>query len=179
MQEDVEDAVAWTVKQGYADADRVCISGSSYGGYATLMGVAKTPNLYKCGVAGFAVADLEMLITSPAGDIPYNKAGLAFWKVMVGDPAIETDVTAMRAVSPTYLADRIKAPIYLVSGADDYRVPLEHAQKMRAALRKAGKEPKWMVKENEAHGFGKVQNRVEMYNSVMGFFDEHIGKAKE
>lgn len=175
MQEDIEDATDWAVAQGFADPARICLSGASYGGYASLMGVAKTPDKYRCAVAGLAVTDLEMIMTSAAGDIPRNEIGLNLWKAMAGDP--DKDRDALRAVSPAYLADRIKAAVMMYSGIDDIRVPLEQPQKMRRALQAQGREVVWMAKEREAHGFGTVANNIDLYTQMLKFLDTHIGQG--
>jgi len=175
MQEDIEDATDWAIKEGYADATRVCLSGASYGGYSTLMGLAKTPNKYKCGVAGLAVTDIELLLTSGWGDIPRSEAGLKTWKAMAGDPDKDRDM--LHAVSPVYLADRMKAPVLIYAGVDDIRVPLEQMKNMRAALEKEGKKVVWIQKDLEGHGFAKLENNVDLYTQVLKFLDENIGKG--
>jgi len=177
MQEDIEDATDWAVKEGYADSGRVCLSGASYGGYSTLMGLAKTPTKYQCGIAGLAVTDLELILTSGYGDIPRNESALKFWKTMAGDP--KTDGDAMRAVSPVYLADRIKAPVLIYAGVDDIRVPLEQMKNMREALAKVGKSVVWIQKDKETHGYVKLENNVDLYTQVLDFLDKNIGKGKQ
>lgn len=173
MQEDIEDATDWAVQQGFADAERICLSGASYGGYASLMGIAKTPDKYKCAIAGLAVTDLELIMTSNNGDIPYNEAAVQFWRDMVGDPAKDRD--ALRAVSPAYLASRMKAPVLMYSGIDDLRVPLEQPSKMRMALEAEGKKVVWIAKPEEGHGFGRLENNVDLYNQIFDFLGQHIG----
>jgi len=176
MQEDIEDATDWAISQGFADRSRICLSGASYGGYSALMGVAKTPEKYRCAVAGLAVTDLELLMTSGSGDIPLSTTGLALWKDWVGDPSKES--AALRAVSPAYLANRIKAPVLMYSGAADIRVPLEQPQKMRRALNAAGQNPEWIVMADEGHGFGVLENNVQLYRRVLDFLAKHIGTAQ-
>ena len=173
MQEDIEDVTDWAVNEGFADPDRICLSGASYGGYATLMGLAKTPDKYKCGIAGLAVTDLRMIMTSPVGDIANSEEAVSFWKAMAGDP--DQDAAEMDAVSPAYLADRIKAPVLMYSGADDIRVPLEQTQKMRNALEARGRKVRWIVKNEEGHGYGRLENNVDLYTQVLEFLDQTIG----
>ena len=177
MQEDIEDATDWAVKEGYADADRVCLSGASYGGYSTLMGLAKTPSKYRCGVAGLAVTDLELIMTSGYGDIPRNESGLKFWKSMAGDPA--TERAELAAVSPVNLADRIKAPVLIYAGVDDIRVPLEQMKNMREAMAKAGKSVVWIQKDKEGHGYAKLENNVDLYTQVLNFLEANIGNPRQ
>lgn len=173
MQEDIEDATDWAIAQGIADPKRICLSGASYGGYATLMGLAKTPDKYRCGIAGLAVTDLVLQLTSPVGDTVHDERALRFWKALAGDP--DKDGDAMRAVSPAYQAAKIKAPILMYSGIDDIRVPFEQPQKMRKALEAAGKRLRWIAKAKEGHGFGLLENNVDLYNQVLEFLAEHIG----
>ncbi|MCX7621734.1 MAG: prolyl oligopeptidase family serine peptidase, partial [Acidimicrobiales bacterium] len=84
MLEDHQDAAKWAVEQGFADPDRICISGASYGGYATLMALARFPETFKCGIAGLIVSDMRLFVTSPAGDVPYSPAAVSFWNRLVG-----------------------------------------------------------------------------------------------
>ena len=173
MQEDIEDVTDWAVKEGFADPERICLSGASYGGYATLMGLAKTPDKYKCGIAGLAVTDLRMFMTSAVGDIANSEEAVSFWKAMAGDP--DKDAAEMDAVSPAHLADRVKAPVLMYSGADDIRVPLEQTQKMRGALESRGRKVRWIVKNDEGHGYGRLENNVDLYTQVLEFLDQNIG----
>lgn len=173
MQEDIEDGVDHLVAKGLVDPARVCLYGASYGGYATLWGLIKTPDKYRCGVAALAVTDLDLQLTSTRGDTVTNEEGYYFWTRMVGDPKKETE--ALRAVSPAYHAAKIKAPTMLVFGEADMRVPLEQGEKMKAALEKAGKQTEWIVKPEEGHGFSKLENRVDMYSRMLKFFNENLG----
>ena len=176
MQEDIEDATDWAIRQGFADPGRICLSGASYGGYASLMGIAKTPDRYRCAVAGLAVTDLELIMTSGQGDIPTSELGLAFWKAMAGDPVKDRDL--LRSVSPAYLADRMTAPVLLYSGGADIRVPIEQPRRMRAALEARGRAPVWIEQPEEGHGFGLLENNVDLYRKMLDFLDRHIGAGR-
>jgi dipeptidyl aminopeptidase/acylaminoacyl peptidase len=176
MLDDHEDAARWAVRQGFADADRVCISGASYGGYAALMSLARYPGTFKCGVAGLVVSDLPLLLTSPNGDIASNDRAVSYWKSLIG---VKTVSDISLELSPVNLADRIKQPVLLYAGADDVRTPLEQTTRMIEALKRAGNAPKAMiVKHGEGHGFGRPENSVELYDAVLKFLDEHIGQAR-
>ncbi len=176
MVDDHEDAARWAIKEGVADPDRICISGASYGGYATLMSLARFPATFKCGVAGLVVSDVEMLLTSTAGDIPYSRSGVQFWKAMVG----VTKTSEIPAeVSPANLADKIKQPVLIYAGGDDVRTPIEQARKMVRALERAGNPPKaFIVKNGEGHGYGKTENNVDLYNQIFDFLDKSIGPKR-
>ncbi|HEX7441335.1 MAG TPA: prolyl oligopeptidase family serine peptidase, partial [Caldimonas sp.] len=168
-----EDVTDWAIKEGIADPGRICLSGASYGGYATLMGLAKTPDKYRCGVAGLAVTDLEMIMTSAVGDIANNEGAVSFWQAMVREPG--KDSAELEAASPAFLADRIKAPVLMYCGADDIRVTLEQTQKMRRALESRGKKVWWIVKNEEGHGYGRTENNVDLYTQILEFLAQNIG----
>jgi dipeptidyl aminopeptidase/acylaminoacyl peptidase len=176
MQEDIEDGVDHLIKQGLVDEKRVCLYGASYGGYATLWGLVKTPDKYACGVGALVMSDIHLQLTSNRTDFTASKRGVHFWSKMAGDPATEPDY--LRSISPAFHADKIKAPLFIISGEADRRTPLEQAEKMREAMQKVGKNPEWMVKPEEGHGFAKLENRVDMYSKMLEFFNKHIGDRK-
>jgi len=174
MSEDHEDAVKWAVDQGFTDPNRVCISGASYGGYAVLRALAKTPNLFKCGVAGLVVSDLEMQLSSTAGDTAYNESGVQFWHRLVGQN--DANKTALRDNSPVHMARQIKAQVFMYAGAADIRTPPEQTKAMVSALERAGNPPKAVIiKSEEGHGFGRVENNVDLYTRMLEFLDDNIG----
>ena len=174
MSEDHEDAVKWAVEQGFADPNRVCISGASYGGYAVLRALAKTPDLFKCGVAGLVVSDLEMQLTSVSGDTADSDVGVRFWHRLVGQS--DTHKTALRDNSPVHMARQIKAPLFMYAGAADIRTPPEQTRAMVSALERAGNPPKAVIiKAEEGHGFGRVENNLDLYTKMLEFLDENIG----
>lgn len=176
MSEDYEDAAAWAVQAGFADPQRICISGASYGGYASLWALIKTPDLFKCGVAGLVVSDLEVILTSGQGDIPQNKGGVAFWRQLIGQK--EPGWARAHEVSPARHAERIKAPLFIYAGSDDWRTPMEQTHLMVDAMKKAGRPPEvLMIKAGEGHGYGKSENRVDLYEQMLKFLDRHIGPA--
>ncbi len=168
IENDVIDAVRWAIEEGIADADRICAYGNSYGAYSALMGAAIEPDLYRCAVGGAGIYDLTLLEKS--GDIRQRRAGIAYLRRAVGD-----DDEKLRARSPVYLADRIKARILLVHGGSDRRAPPQHAQRLRAALREAGNEPEWLYETEQAHGFGGNEGRRMLYERILDFLAENIG----
>jgi dipeptidyl aminopeptidase/acylaminoacyl peptidase len=174
MSEDHEDAVKWAVDQGFTDPNRVCISGASYGGYAVLRALAKTPAMFKCGVAGMVVSDLEMQLSSTAGDTAYNESWVLFWHRLVGQN--DANKTALRDNSPVHMARQIKAPVFMYAGAADIRTPPEQTKAMASALERAGNPPKAvLIKSEEGHGFGRVENNVDLYTKMLQFLDDNIG----
>ena len=175
MSEDHEDALKWAVEQGYTDPSRACISGGSYGGYAALQAMVKTPNLFKCAIAGLAVTDFKYQLTTPDGDTYSSNEGVTFWKGILGTP--DLDSALVRDISPVNNAAKIKGAVFLYAGQDDIRVPVDQIVRMEKALRAAGNPAKaFVVKEKEGHGFGRAENRVDNYTQVLKFLDEQIGK---
>jgi dipeptidyl aminopeptidase/acylaminoacyl peptidase len=172
MSEDHEDALAWAVKEGYADPARACIAGASYGGYAALWAMVKTPELFKCAIAGVAVTDMVYQNTSRNTD--YVAAGNArTWLRLLGVKTF--DETIVKEISPVNYADKIKGAVFLWSGLQDRRVPPEQMQRMAEALTKAGNPPKqFLQKTEEGHGYGKPENRIELHNKMLGFLKEQL-----
>ena len=172
MQDDVTDALRWAQQQGLA-SDKACIMGASYGGYSTLMGLAKDPDLYRCGVAWLGVTDLE-LFTQGAWWLEDDSKLARRLTVpeMVGDP--KKDAVMLAANSPVKLASRIKAPLLLAYGEADYRVPIAHGHRMEDALMAAGNPPEWVSYPEEGHGFYKRENRMDFARRVEAFLAKHL-----
>jgi dipeptidyl aminopeptidase/acylaminoacyl peptidase len=172
MQDDITDGVKWAVDQGIADPKRVCIYGASYGGYASMMGLAKTPDLYRCGVDYVGVTDIPLFLTMTWADYSLSDFVDYDAKTMVGDP--DRDAKRLRETSPVMLADRIKAPVLMAYGGSDARVPIEHGTRMKAALEKAGVKFQWMVMDGEGHGFRDPANQKAFYEAVEKFFAANL-----
>jgi len=169
MQDDVSDGVLWLIKEGIADPKRVAIYGGSYGGYCTLAGLTFSPELYACGIDYVGVSNLfTFMETIP----PYWKPFLESMYEMVGNP--ETEKELLRAASPVYHVDRIRAPLMVAQGAKDPRVNIEESNQIVEALRKRGIDVPYLVKDNEGHGFRNEENRFEMYEAMEGFLGKHL-----
>ena len=169
MQDDISDGVNYLVEQGTVDPKRVAIYGGSYGGYATLAGLAFTPDLYACGVDYVGVSNLfTFLQTIP----PYWKPMLEMMYEMVGNP--EELKEQFEQTSPALQADKIKAPLLIAQGAKDPRVNVAESDQIVEALRQRGVEVAYLVKENEGHGFHNEENRFEFYEAMERFLDEHL-----
>jgi dipeptidyl aminopeptidase/acylaminoacyl peptidase len=174
MVQDHVDAAKWGIAQGFVDPARICISGASYGGAAVLMSMGQAPDVFKCGIAGLVVADMKMQLTSPSGDTAGNESGVKYWLKVVG---AESTSSIPAIASPVSYAEKIKGPIMMYAGVDDIRTPLEQTRAAQSALERAGNRPKAMVvKTEEGHGFGKLENNVDLYNQIFKFLEEHIGK---
>jgi dipeptidyl aminopeptidase/acylaminoacyl peptidase len=170
MQDDVTDGVQWLIREGIADPKRICIYGGSYGGYATLQGLVKNPDLYACGVDYVGVSNLfTFMKTIP----PYWKPFLGMMHEMVGDP--EKDKARLAAASPALNADRIKAPLLIAQGARDPRVNKDESDQMVAALKARGIDVPYMVKDNEGHGFHNEENQFDFYEAMEQFLAKYLG----
>jgi dipeptidyl aminopeptidase/acylaminoacyl peptidase len=170
MQDDVTDAVKWAVGAGIADRGRICIYGASYGGYAALTGAFREPDLFKCAIGLAGVYDLPLMFEK--GDVTEMERDVNFLRASLG-----TDTNELRLRSPVYNADKIRIPVMLIHGKDDVRAPFEHAQRMRAALQKAGNPPEWISETGEAHGIFNEGNRADVYEKMLAFLAKHIGNA--
>jgi dipeptidyl aminopeptidase/acylaminoacyl peptidase len=174
MQDDVTDGVQWLIDRGIADPERIGIYGGSYGGYVVLAGLAFTPDLYACGVDYVGVANLFTLLESLP---PYWEPMRQMMYEMMGHP--DQDAELMKAVSPVFHADRIKAPLLIAQGANDPRVKQAESDQMVQAMRQRGVEVPYMVKDNEGHGFRNEENRFEFYRAMEQFLASHLGGREE
>lgn len=169
MQDDISDGVKWLIDQGIADPKRVAIYGGSYGGYATLAGLTLTPELYAAGVDYVGVSNMfTFMNTIP----PYWEPLRDMFYEMVGNP--KADSIMLAEVSPVYLVDKIKAPLFVAQGANDPRVNKAESDQIVEALKSRGIDVEYLVKDNEGHGFRNEENRFEFYRSMITFLDKHL-----
>jgi dipeptidyl aminopeptidase/acylaminoacyl peptidase len=174
MQDDITDGAEWLIREGIVDKDRICLYGGSYGGYATLWGLIKTPDLYRCGVAVVAVTDVSLLFDVDWYDLvgsPYRWLDYEARDV-IGDP--KSDAEKFRSVSPLVNAAKLKAPVLLAYGGADHRVPIKHGNEFREALDKYGKTYEWILYSDEGHGFSKDENRFDFYRRVDAFLKKYL-----
>jgi dipeptidyl aminopeptidase/acylaminoacyl peptidase len=172
MQDDITDGVDWLIQQSVADPTRVAIYGASYGGYAVLEGLVKTPDLYAAGVDYVAVSNLfTFLKTIP----PYWTPYLEMMYEMVGNP--EKDKEWLQQHSPALNAEKIRKPLLVAQGAKDPRVNINESNQIVDALKKRGVEVEYMVKENEGHGFQNEENRFDFYEAMERFLNKHLHAA--
>lgn len=173
MQDDITDGVKWLVDKGIAYPKRIAIYGASYGGYATLQGIVKDPDLYAAAVDYVGVSNLfTFMKTIP----PYWKPYLEMMYEMVGHP--EKDSLMMAQNSPALNADKIKTPLLIAQGANDPRVNKAESDQMVEALKARGVEVEYIVKENEGHGFRNEENQFEFYEAMERFLANHLGEKK-
>jgi len=169
IQDDITDGVQWAIGQGIADPDRIGIYGASFGGYATLAGIAYTPDLYAAAVDYVGVSNIFTLLNTIP---PYWETMRNMFYERVGHP--EKDKELLTAVSPVFHADKIKTPLFVAQGANDPRVNKAESDQIVEALRARGVDVEYMLKDNEGHGFANEENRIEFYNAMVKFFDSHL-----
>lgn len=171
MQDDVSDALRYAIDKGLVDGSRVCIAGASYGGYSTLMGLAKDPAQYRCGVAWVAVSDPRYMYDVHWSDILSDSKQHSLPELL-GDPVKDADM--LKANAPIALAAKIKAPVLLAYGNRDRRVPIVHGEDMRTALTDAGNKPEWIVYDGEGHGWSRPENKIDFWRRVEAFLDKNL-----
>jgi dipeptidyl aminopeptidase/acylaminoacyl peptidase len=173
MHDDLLDAVAWTIKEGTADPKRVAIFGGSYGGYAALVGATFTPDTFACAVSVVGPSNLVTLLKSIP---PYWEPQRKLFALRVGD--VETEEAFLKARSPLFKADQIKAPLLIAQGARDPRVKQAESEQMVAAMRKANKPVEYLLFEDEGHGFVRPQNRMRFYAVAEVFLAKYLGGSR-
>lgn len=167
IQQDLIDGVHWAIEQGYADKQRICVYGGSFGGYASLMTPILAPGLFKCAIDYAGVADWT--IGMDRSDTSHFTEGRRYFDNAIGDR------DAARAISPLYRLERFNVPVLIAHGEDDQRVPFRNATELRSALDKAGKPYVWLSKPKEGHGFYSEKDRFDLYQHMQDFLDRYIG----
>jgi dipeptidyl aminopeptidase/acylaminoacyl peptidase len=170
MHNDLIDAKEWAVRSGYANPDKVCIYGGSYGGYATLVGVTFTPDAFACGVDIVGPSSIVTLINSIP---PYWAPVKSVFDKRVGK--VETEVEFLNSRSPLFKADQIKVPLLIAQGANDPRVKQAESDQIVAAMRKNNKPVTYLVFPDEGHGFARPENRLKFYAAAEEFLSKHLG----
>ena len=166
MQDDLTDATRWAIEQGHATSGRICIYGASYGAYAAMMGLAREPDLYACGIGNVGVYDMPQLYREEAIGTRYGQEYM--------DEALGKNDLA--AISATALAHRIRAPVLLGAGGEDYTAPVSHTRSMRRALEKARLPVETIIYPKEGHGYYDLANRTDWAKRVLAMLDRTIGK---
>ena len=163
MQDDLTDGVKWLVSQGTVDARRVCIMGASYGGYAAMWGLIKDPDLYRCGISFAGVSDLPALFRYDNGFAFYTG-----WKQDIAGRDKQGE-----NVSPINHVDAFKAPLLLVHGRKDRRVPPAQSEKLAAKMQKAGKAVTLVMQPEGDHFFSRQQDRIDFLKAMDDFLSQH------
>ena len=167
--QDVLAAADWIQQTGYVDPKKLILMGGSYGGYMTMMGVTKAPEVW---AAGIPIVPFVNWFTEIQNEDPVlQQSDLA----TMGD--LEKNKALYEDRSPINFVDRIKAPLYLLAGGNDPRCPKEEAQQVVDAVKKRGGVVEYKVYENEGHGFAKVENQIDAYKRVAEFLKAHVPPA--
>jgi dipeptidyl aminopeptidase/acylaminoacyl peptidase len=176
MHDDLLDAVAWAVREGIALRDRICITGGSYGGYATLIGLTFTPTVFACGVDIVGPSNLITLLNTIP---PYWEPGIAQFTSRVGDHRTEDGRRFLESRSPLPFVARIQRPLLIGQGANDPRVKQSESDQIVAAMQKKGISVTYVLYPDEGHGFVRPENRLS-FNAVMeAFLSRHLGGRYE
>ncbi len=177
MHDDLIDGVDWAVAEGITEPGRIGITGGSYGGYATLVGLAFTPDVFACGAARVAPSNLVTLIESfPDYVKPYLESD---WYRFVGNPEIASDRRDMLARSPIMRAERIEKPLLISHGANDPRVAKAESDTIVAAMAANGLPVTYANFPDEGHGFARPANQFANYALTEHFFAECLGGRAE
>jgi dipeptidyl aminopeptidase/acylaminoacyl peptidase len=178
MQDDLSDAVAWAIEEGYTESDNVCIYGASYGGYATLQGLTATPELYQCGVSYVAVSSLTSLL-----DLDTRRSTAEFrdtfmgtiMRRYLGDPSNAEDMERLRATSPLYHVENIRVPLLAIHGEADPRVDIDtQFYPLVRELRSQDKDFEQIVGAYEGHGFFTGDVTIDLYTRMAAFLGRHL-----
>jgi dipeptidyl aminopeptidase/acylaminoacyl peptidase len=175
MQDDVTDATRWAVQQGWADAQRICIAGASYGGYATLMGLIREPALYQCGFEWVGVTDIGLMYSIHWSDSSTESKRYDL-PTLVGDPVAYAQ--QLKETSPIEQAARLTRPLLMAYGGQDYRVPIDHGTALRDAVSRTNHDIEWVVYPHEGHGWEELEDNVDFWGRVERFLDHHIGAQR-
>jgi dipeptidyl aminopeptidase/acylaminoacyl peptidase len=166
MHNDLIDQVNWMVEKGIADEDKVALFGGSYGGYATLVGMTMTPDVFACGIDIVGPSSLE--IPMPHWT-PESMAG------SVGDPRTEEGRALLKARSPINFAHQTKNPVLVGQGANDSRVPQEQSDKLVEIMKDNGVKVTYMLFPDEGHGWLRPQNQLASDAIIENFLAQHLG----
>lgn len=167
MQDDVTDGVLALIKQGKVDSKRVAIAGASYGGYLTMMGLAKEPQLFRCGVNWVGVTDPSFMFSVTWTDFNRVDAGRYSLPLLIGDPV--KDAEQFKRTSPVERAAEIKQPVLMAYGGSDTRVPIVNGERMLAALKPSNSHVEWVVYKDEGHGWRKLETNIDFWTRVEKF----------
>ena len=174
MHDDLIDAVNWLIKQGIADPEKVAIMGGSYGGYATLVGLTFTPEVFAAGVDIVGPSNLVTLMKSIP---PYWAPLLANMYHRVGN--LETEEEFLKERSPLFFVDRIQKPLLIGQGANDPRVKEAESEQIVAAMKQAGKPVEYVLYTDEGHGFARPENRLHFFAIAEEFLAKYLGGRSE
>lgn len=163
MQDDVNDALAWLVKEGIGDPKRACIVGGSYGGYCAMRAAQRDGSLYRCAVSYAGVSDLDAL----------RRYDSEFLNSGPGSDWLRSQAPDLKSVSPINFPEQFSTPILLVHGKVDQRVPVKQSRELADRLKKAGKQVVYVEQPLGDHFFSREQDRVGFLKAMDAFLAEH------
>ncbi len=172
--QDMEDVVAaadFLKATGFVDPKKIALMGGSYGGYLTMVGVTKHPELWAAGVP---IVPFVNWFTEIENEDPLLQE---YDKVMMGDPSKEADRALLHERSPIFFMDKIKAPLLILAGGNDPRCPKSESDQVLDAVKKNGGVAELKIYENEGHGFARVENQIDAYKRVADFLKAHVPPA--
>ncbi|WP_064428868.1 S9 family peptidase [Rickettsia sp. Tenjiku01] len=179
MHTDLIDGVNWAIKNNIVDSDKVCIMGGSYGGYATLVGLTMTPDVFACGVD---VVGMSNLLTHVQSKAPYMTPLLSIYKTRIGPWDTEEEKEFLRQRSPLNFVDNIKKPLFIAQGVHDVRVVQAESEQIVNSMQAKHIPVVYALYKDEGHGFAKAVNRISYYALAEQFLAkvlkgraEHIG----
>ncbi|MGE0870829.1 MAG: alpha/beta fold hydrolase [Kofleriaceae bacterium] len=172
MHDDLLDAVDWAVKAGVTPKDKVCIAGGSYGGYATLVGLSMTPDVFRCGVDLVGPSNLNTLLSSIP---PYWAPFVAVFHTRMGNPETKEGKALLDAASPLTHAANIRRPLLIGQGANDPRVKQAESEQIVAAMKQHKLPVTYVLFPDEGHGFARPENNIAFFAVAEAFLSAHLG----
>ncbi|MEQ8788146.1 MAG: alpha/beta fold hydrolase [Pirellulaceae bacterium] len=172
MHDDLIDAVNWAVEEKIAVKDKIAIMGGSYGGYATLVGLTFTPDVFACGVDIVGPSNLLTLLENPP---PYWMPFMPVMKLRVGDWTTEEGREFLKSRSPLFKVEEIRRPLLIGQGAQDPRVKQAEADQIVEAMNAKNIPVTYMLYPKEGHGFARPENRFAFYAVAEAFLAENLG----
>ncbi len=173
MQDDLADAANWAVKQGLADPARIGIMGASYGGYATLMGLVRHPDIFRAGVEWAGVTDIGLLFDTVQSDVSEDARRYSM-RELIGDPDLQS--ATFQEVSPLAQAARIRQPLLMAHGAFDVRVPMVHATRFGSAVREHNRNVEYVIYPDEGHGWINEATHIDFWTRVDAFLEKNLAR---
>ncbi|MGZ3764104.1 MAG: alpha/beta hydrolase family protein [Mucilaginibacter sp.] len=169
IQDDITDGVNWLISQKIANPKKIAIFGGGFGGFSALYGVSFHPNLYNCAVVQYGLINFFTYIKDVP---PYLKPRLQMMYEMIGNP--ETDAEQLRAISPVFHTDKIKAPLLIFQGAKDEAANISELNQFVRELKKQNVSVTYYLKQKERKVFRNEHNRMEMYSEIEKFLDNNM-----
>lgn len=176
MFDDVVDGVRWAIDKRIAEPGKIGIMGASFGGYATLVGMTREPDMFACGIDVFGVSNLISFLAT----IPQHwKVLREMWERRLGDPNDPIDRKMLAARSPINFIDRLRHPVLIAQGATDPRVVKAESENMTQAIEQSGGEVTYLLYPDEGHSFYQIDNELSFFACAEAFLSKHLGGPRE